>query len=202
MADIRLAGASRFSIDAAAEFKTRADGEDLYIEGYFSVFDTEYKVWDDWTEVVRHGAFADTIRKDDIRALINHDTTLVLGRNTAGTLELQEDERGLFGRIRVNPNDQDAMNVYARVQRGDVTQCSFGFDVLDNETELKNGVNYTYLTRVKLWEVSVCTFPAYTETAVQARNAAAFEQRQKEAQQREVEAWKNDMLNRISRKEK
>lgn len=197
MADIRLAGASRFSIDAAADFKTRADGEDLYIEGYFSVFDSEYKVWDDWTEVVRQGAFAETIRKDDIRALINHDTTLVLGRNTAGTLELQEDDRGLFGRIKVNPNDQDAMNVYARVQRGDVTQCSFGFDVLDNDTEVKDGINYTYLTRVKLWEVSVCTFPAYTETEVQARNAAAYEERRKEAQKREVNAWKDTMFEKL-----
>ena len=194
---IKLAGASRFSIDATAEFKTREDGEDLFIEGYFSVFNSEYQVWDDWTEVVRQGAFAETIRKDDIRALINHDTTLVLGRNTAGTLELQEDGHGLFGRIKVNPNDQDAMNVYARVQRGDVTQCSFGFDVLDNDTEVKDGVNYTYLTRVKLWEVSVCTFPAYTETEVQARNAAAFEERKREARKREVEAWKANTIARL-----
>ena len=202
MGDIRLAGASRFSIDAAADFKTRADGEDLYIEGYFSVFNSEYQVWDDWTEVVRQGAFAETIRKDDIRALINHDTTLVLGRNTAGTLELQEDGHGLFGRIKVNPNDQDAMNVYARVQRGDVTQCSFGFDVLDNDTEVKDGVNYTYLTRVKLWEVSVCTFPAYQETEVQARNAAAYEERKREAEKRQLEAWKEEMRSKIRRKEK
>lgn len=201
MGDIRLAGASRFSIDAAADFKTRADGEDLYIEGYFSVFNSEYKVWEDWTEVVRKGAFAETIRKDDIRALINHDTTLVLGRNTAGTLELQEDEHGLFGRVKVNPNDQDAMNVYARVQRGDVTQCSFGFDVLDNDTEVKDGVNYTYLTRVKLWEVSVCTFPAYQETEVQARNAAAYEERRREALKRDVDAWKARTIERL-RKEK
>lgn len=198
----RLPEAQRFAMETTGNFKTREDGDDRIIEGYFSVFDSEYKVWDDWTEIVRHGAFADTIRKDDIRALANHDTTLVLGRNKAGTLELMEDDHGLFGRIKVNPNDQDAMNLYARVQRGDVTQCSFGFDVLDNDTEVKDGVNYTYLTRVKLWEVSVCTFPAYTSTAVQARNAAAYEERRKDAQKRQLEAWKNEQLQRIRKEQK
>ena len=201
MEDLRLAEASRFAIEASGEFKTRADGEDLYIEGYFSVFDSEYKVWSDWIEVVRQGAFAETIGKDDIRALINHDTTLVLGRNIAGTLELSEDGHGLFGRIKINPNDQDAMNAYARVQRGDVTQCSFGFDVLDNDTEVRDGINYTYLTRVKLYEVSVCTFPAYTATEVQARNAAAYEERRKQAQLHKVEAWKEESLRRIRKEQ-
>ena len=197
MDEIRLSNASRFAMDATADFKTREDGEDRIIEGYFSVFDTEYRVWDDWTEVVRQGAFKETLRKDDIRALVNHDTTLVLGRNTADTLELREDDHGLFGRIKVNPNDQDAMNLYARVQRGDVTQCSFGFDVLDNETEIRDGITYTYLTKVKLYEVSCCTFPAYTATAIQARNAAAFETRKAEARHESVEAWKAEQLKKL-----
>lgn len=198
MADIKLVPeATQFVRELETNFKTREDGEDKIIEGYFSVFDTEYKVWDDWTEVVRQGAFRNTLGKDDIRALANHDTTLVLGRNRAGTLELMEDEHGLFGRIKVNPNDQDAMNLYARVQRGDVTQCSFGFDVMAHDTEVRDGITFDYLTDVKLWEVSVCTFPAYTETVVQARNAAAYEVRKAEAEKRHFMTWKTEMLTKL-----
>lgn len=199
MADLKLSAASRFMREASADFKTRAEGENLYIEGYFSVFDSEYKMFDNWVEHVRKGAFEETLLHDDIRALINHDTTLVLGRNTAGTLELEEREHGLFGRILINPKDQDAMNAYARVERGDVTQCSFGFDVLAEETERDGEVTHDYLTRVKLYEVSICTFPAYEDTAVSARNAATFEQRSKEAKARELAAWKSEQLKKLGK---
>lgn len=201
MEQIRLAQASRFAMDAAANFKTREEGEELFIEGYFSVFNSPYEMWDDYTEIVRNGAFRETLRKDDIRALINHDTTLVLGRTTAGTLELSEDEHGLFGRIRVNRNDQDAMNAYARVQRGDVTQCSFGFDVEAFDTEVEEGHETCYLTRVKLYEVSVCTFPAYTDTEVQARNAAAVSERRAAAKREAVEEWRAAALKKLKGEE-
>lgn len=200
MADIiRLSAASRFMREAPAEFTTRADGDELYIEGYFSVFDSSYQMFDNYVEHVKRGAFVDTLESDDIRALINHDTTLVLGRNTAGTLQLEEREHGLFGRILVNPKDQDAMNAYARVERGDVTQCSFGFDVLADETEKVGDVLHVYLTRVKLYEVSICTFPAYEDTAISARNAATFEQRRKEAAAKVFMAWKSEQLKKLGK---
>ena len=199
MADIKLSSASRFMREATADFKTRADGENLYIEGYFSVFDSSYEMFDNYIEHVKRGAFQETLGKDDIRALINHDTTLVLGRNTAGTLELEEREHGLWGRILVNPKDQDAMNAYARVERGDVTQCSFGFDVLADETEKIGDVLHVYITRVKLYEVSICTFPAYEDTAISARNAAAFEERQRIATAREFAAWKSEQLKKLGK---
>lgn len=199
MGEIKLSEASRFYREADAQFKTRAEDGNLYIEGYFSVFNSSYQMWDDVIEHVSRGAFTDTLQKDDIRALINHDTTLVLGRNTAGTLELEEREAGLFGRILINPKDQDALNIYARVERGDVTQCSFGFDVLAEETEKVGDVLHVYLTRVKLYEVSVCTFPAYEDTAVSARNAAAFEARRKEAKRKDLEAWKQEQLKKLGK---
>ena len=109
-----------------AEFQTReADGK-RYIDGYFAVFNSQYWLWDDAYETIDQGAF-DLSRDKDVRALTNHDTTLVLGRTTAGTLTLRVDERGLFGSIEINEADQDAVNQYERVKRGDVTQCSFGF---------------------------------------------------------------------------
>ena len=98
-------------------FETReADGE-LYIEGYFNVFNSPYELWEGATEIVKPGAFADCLSQD-VRALVNHDSTLVLGRTKAGTLELKEDTRGLWGRIKINRDDADAMNLYALVQRG------------------------------------------------------------------------------------
>ena len=100
--------------------ETREDGgSDPVIEGYFAVFGDVYELWPGASETIQRGAFSGVVG-GDVRALINHDTTLVLGRTRAGTLTLYEDERGLFGRIRINPDDSDAMSLYARVKRGDV----------------------------------------------------------------------------------
>lgn len=152
-----------------SKFTTRDDDGALHIEGYFAVFNSTYQIWDDMSESVAPGAFTDTLG-GDVRALIDHETRLVLGRNTAGTLQLREDSHGLWGDILINPDDQDAMNLYARVQRGDVNQCSFGFDILEQETEFReDGSVHWTIKKVKLYEVSVCTFPAYSETSVQAR---------------------------------
>lgn len=153
----------------AASFKTRQEGDDLYIEGYFSVFNSNYELWPGASESVAPGAFTNTLG-NDIRALINHETRLVLGRNKAGTLELKEDSHGLWGRIRINQNDSDAMNLYERVKRGDVDQCSFGFDIVKEDTEVRDdgSVHWT-IKEVYLYEVSVCTFPAYEDTSVSAR---------------------------------
>ena len=120
----------RTAMTRDAEFLTReAEDGARYIEGYFAVFGGVYQLWDDVSETVDPGAF-DLAADRDVRALTNHDTTLVLGRTMAGTLELRTDERGLWGSVKINDKDQDAVNLYERVKRGDVTQCSFGFDIL------------------------------------------------------------------------
>ena len=91
-------------------------------------------MWPGATESIAETAF-DGALSDDIRCLIDHDTRLVLGRTKAGTLSLKTDSRGLWGEVKVNPMDQDAMNLYERVKRGDVDQCSFGFDILEETFE-------------------------------------------------------------------
>ena len=153
------------------QFETREDDGAPHISGYFAVFNSDYEIGPGMSESVAPGAFSKTLG-GDVRALTNHDTTLVLGRNTAGTLELKEDSHGLWGDIRINPNDSDAMNTYERVKRGDVDQCSFGFNIVDEETEFRDdgSVHWT-IREVELFEVSVCTFPAYKETNVSARAA-------------------------------
>lgn len=160
----------RTAVPIQSGFQARAaeDGE-LYIEGYFSVFNSPYHICDGLTETIAPGAFSDTLG-EDIRVLTNHDTTLVLGRNKAGTLELREDSHGLWGSVHINREDTDAMNLYHRVQRGDVTQCSFGFFILDEERIVHEDGSVEYvIKKVRLLEVSVVTFPAYEETSVSAR---------------------------------
>lgn len=159
----------RTMVPMQSGFQTREDGEDLHIEGYFSVFNSPYQIWDGLTEKIAPGAFSETLG-EDIRALTNHDTTLVLGRNKAGTLELREDSHGLWGSVKINRDDQDAMNLYRRVQRGDVDQCSFGFFIESERRDVlpDGSVEYT-IEKVRLLEVSVVTFPAYEETSVSAR---------------------------------
>lgn len=174
-----------------AEFTTRENGEELTIEGYFAVFNSNYDLGMGMSESIAPGAFTSSLA-DDIRALVNHDTTLVLGRTSAHTLEVRQDERGLWGKVRINPNDSDAMNLYARVKRGDVTQCSIGFDILDEETEYRGEEVHWTIKDVKLWEVSACTFPAYEETAISAR-ARDLE----EIKKRQTEAWKENMKKRV-----
>lgn len=178
-------------------FETReADGGDLFIEGYFSVFNSEYQLWEGASEIVKPGAFANCLSQD-VRALINHDSTLVLGRTRAGTLTLKQDERGLWGSVKINREDGDAMNLYARVQRGDVDQCSFGFNI-KRETFVDLG-NDQYRWEIEevdpLYEVSVCTFPAYQETSVAARQKEL-----EDIQKRQTEVWKQTMKNRIGGK--
>ena len=176
----------------ASEFKTREDGEEKRIEGYFAVFNSNYEIMSGMSESIAPGAFADTLG-GDIRALIDHETMYVLGRNKAGTLELREDSHGLWGSILLNPNDQDAMNLYARVQRGDVDQCSFGFDILE-ESEVREGANVHWtIEKVKLYEVSCCTFPAYAETSIQARK-----QDYESIIERDRQMWRSELRDRLT----
>lgn len=176
------------------EFTTREDSNDLIIEGYFAVFNSNYEIMDGMSESVAPGAFKNTLA-DDIRALVNHDSTLVLGRTSAHTLELREDEHGLWGRIVINPNDSDAVNLYERVKRGDVSQCSFGFDILSEKTEFSdNGDVHWTIKEVRLYEVSCVTFPAYQQTNIDARSAEKAEM-----QKRKNEAWRESMKGRFKK---
>lgn len=155
----------------AAQFRAvDNDGSAPQIEAYFAVFGDVYEIWPGCTESIDPHAFDDALT-DDIRCLIDHDTTLVLGRTKAGTLRLAVDNYGLKGSVDINPNDSDAMNLYARVKRGDVSQCSFGFEILREETESHtDGTCHWTIKEVRLFEVSIVTFPAYEKTEAEARD--------------------------------
>lgn len=177
----------------ASQFRADEQGGKKRIEGYFAVFDDIYEMMPGVTESVSKNAF-DGQTERDVRALIDHESRLVLGRTTAGTLSLKVDERGLWGSIEINENDTDAMNVYARVARGDVNQCSFGFEILDEERtidEAAGNVHYT-IKSVRLWEVSVVTFPAYEATGVSARAKDL-----KEIKRSRIEKWRQMWKERL-----
>lgn len=171
-----------------------ADQNGRRIEGYFATFDGTYQLWPGATESVDSHTF-DGALDDDIRCLIDHDTRLVLGRNKAGTLRLWVDEHGLAFSVDINPEDSDAMNLYARVQRGDVSGCSFGFDILEEDMENRpDGSVHWTIKRVKLYEGSICTFPAYQDTQAEARKEDL-----KNSRRREVEDWKTKTKERMSK---
>ena len=118
---------------------------------------------------------------------------MVLGRTKAGTLELRTDSHGLWGKVTINENDTDAMNLYERVKRGDVDQCSFGFDIESEDTDYSDdgSVHWT-IRKVRLYEVSVCTFPAYESTSVSARKRDYAT-----IQARETQTWKEKQIRRL-----
>lgn len=167
------------------------DGSPI-IEGYFAVYNSNYDIAPGMSESIAPGAFDESL-SGDIRMLTNHDTTLVIARTAAGTMELKSDTRGLWSRGLVNPKDTDALNTHARVERGDVSQCSIGFEIIDEITEYRDdgSVHWT-ITKARLHEVSVCTFPAYEETSVSARMRD-----KKELEERRVTAWRQKQKERL-----
>jgi len=183
----------RLTRSLETELKTRAEQEgEMIIEGYFAVFNKQTELWKGAYEEIDALAFNETLG-NDIRALINHDTSLVLGRNKSGTLQLKVDSHGLWGSIRINPNDLDAVNLYERVKRGDVDQCSFGFNILSEETDFRDdGTVKWKLKEIDLHEVSVCTFPAYEDTGVQARHKEIEQHKEKQ-----METRKANLLRRL-----
>lgn len=191
---IKISRAASQTRSLKTDLKTRAEGEEMLIEGYFIVFNNQTELWPGAYEEIDSNALSKTL-SNDIRALINHDTTLVLGRNKSGTLELKVDSRGLWGSIKINPKDSDAVNLYERVKRGDVDQCSFGFNILAEETDWKeDGTVKWTIKEVDLHEVSVVTFPAYEETGVSARHNEVNQYREKQLVQR-----KNKLKERLKK---
>ena len=149
---------------------------DNYIEGHAAVFES----WSEtlggafpFREKVVRGAFIESLKNDDIRALFNHDPNYVLGRNKSGTLELMEDEQGL--KVRINPPDtQWARDLQISIERGDINQMSFGFTVEEDSWRSESEYDVRELKRVKLFDVSPVTYPAYSATDVGVRGMESY----------------------------
>lgn len=163
-------------------FKTREEQEtgDLILSGYFIKFDAETELWPGYCEVIKREGVENAIQNADIRALFNHDHSLVLGRTGNQTLSLAVDDVGLYGEIIINRDDPQALGAYARVKRGDVVGCSFGFMPIEVATkEREDGTYLDTILELEIFEVSPCTFPAYPQTEIAARQQY-FEKQQVE----------------------
>jgi len=178
------------------EVSTRSDDEgNPIIEGYFVRYDDTYQVCEGATESVARGAFSESIN-GDVRALYNHNSDLVLGRTSAGTLELRDTDVGLWGVVHINPKDTQAMDAYARIARHDISGCSFGFDIAEEDCVVREDgtIHWTIKKADPLYEVSPCTFPAYEATSISARA-----KQKAEMEKRKLSAWKEQAKARLSK---
>jgi hypothetical protein len=142
------------------------------ITGHAAMFNLLSEPMYGFREKIAPGAFKNSIKKDDVRALFNHDANYVLGRNKAGTLKLKEDDLGLA--IDIDPPDtQWARDLQESIRRGDISQMSFGFIVVKDTWEHNKNPNkesIRTLEEVQLFDVSPVTYPAYPQTSVAVRD--------------------------------
>ncbi len=150
-----------------ADMELRVNDDEQGITGYAAVFNSWSEDLGFFKEKIQEGAFKKTIKENDVRALINHDPSLIIGRTKNKTLELKEDDKGLWFDVKL-PDTSYANDLRESIRRKDITQNSFGFQAVQDEWS-KDGTKRT-LTEVKLFDVSPVTFPAYKQTIVKLRD--------------------------------
>lgn len=153
----------------APEIRRAPDGGGTTVAGYAAVFNSDADIGGYWVERIAPGAFADTLRSDDILALAAHDSARVLGRTSAGTLRLREDSRGLAAEIDL-PDTSDGRDVAELVRRGDLKGMSFGFIVRKEQWDEKVDPPLRTILAVELIEVSAVARPAYGDTSLGMRS--------------------------------
>ena len=168
----------------ASEIERRMDeeGEDSNVlEGYASVFGTVADIGGFFDETVARGAFTRAVQEgQDVRALVDHDASKVLGRTKSKTLELVEDDKGLRVKITL-PDTTVGRDIKESVRRGDVSQMSIGFFVVGEEVDRTGDKVLRTITDVDLFDVSVVTYPAFEDTEISLRSAIdAFNQSESE----------------------
>lgn len=182
-----MKGEKRY-IDYQTKLTTRDKEDDLILEGYFIKFNEETELYRDVYEVIDPLAVSKSLENNDIKAFFNHDPAIVLGRTGNSTLELKADQKGLKGTIKINKEDNEAVNIYNRVKRGDINKCSFGFNIINEEiTRREDGATLIRILEANLIEVSIVTFPAYENTNIEARKS--IEQRKKQLEETRLEGF-------------
>lgn len=162
-------------------FEQGEDTEKRKMVGHAAVFGQATDIGGWFREQVEPGAFKSSIRKDDVRALFNHDENYVLGRNTAGTLKMSEDSEGL--KVSIEPPDtQFARDLAVSIDRGDISQMSFAFQVLEEEwiRGEKKELDLRKIKKVRLFDVSPVTYPAYEGTDIALRSRENWQKEQDE----------------------
>lgn len=162
MAGLRSGGKFETRV-STADFEIRETSDGMVFEGYAAVFNSRSENLGGFTEFVAPGAFTRSLKtRNDVKLLWNHDAGQVLGSTRARTLTLTEDARGLKVTAQL-PNTQLGRDTAELLKRGDVDAMSFGFNVIKDKWNA-NGDERT-LEAVRLFEVSIVAFPAYSATA-------------------------------------
>lgn len=138
------------------------------VAGYAALFNSEADIGGAFREVIAPGAFSDTLA-GDIRALVDHDSGRVIGRSTAGTLRLNEDDKGLAVEIDL-PDTTDGRDLAVSLDRGDISGMSFGFRVTKDTWDETGNIPLRTIQAVDLFEVSAVAFPAYDDTSLALRS--------------------------------
>jgi HK97 family phage prohead protease len=140
------------------------------LEGYAATFNSWSNDLGGFKEQIQPGAFDRALRQNqDVRCLVNHDPSLVLGRWKSGTLGLTTDARGLRFTCQL-PDTTAGRDIHTLVKRGDLTQCSFAFRIAPNGDSWNRQRTERTLTDLDLMDVSAVTYPAYEDTSVSARS--------------------------------
>ena len=151
-----------------SEFRVEDEGKKIV--GYAAKFNDLAPEYFGFREKIAEGAFTKTIQEADVRALFNHNPDMVLGRNKSGTLTLKEDKTGLFYEI-TPPDTSFARDLKESISRGDISQSSFGFNIVKDEwVEDENKGLIRTIKEVKLFDVSPVTYPWYPTTESSLRN--------------------------------
>jgi hypothetical protein len=150
------------------------------IAGYAAIFNDVADIGGSFREVIAPGAFRGTL-DGDIRALVDHDSGRVIGRSKAGTLRLNEDDKGLAVEIDL-PDTTDGRDLAVSLTRGDISGMSFGFRVTHDEWDETGDIPLRTIRAVELFEVSAVAFPAYegTELALRSLNDVKSEREKAE----------------------
>lgn len=164
---VKLTGKER-EIRVSEKMQVVEDSEKMIIEGYALRFNTLSNDLGGFVETISPEALKDA-DLSDVRCLIDHDSTKVLGRTIAQTLELNVDDEGLYFRCEL-PNTSYSKDLYENIRLGNISQCSFGF-ILDEDGDVfekrDDGLFHRTLRKIKsLFDVSVVTYPAYSDTDV------------------------------------
>jgi HK97 family phage prohead protease len=156
---------------SATEIRAIAEeGQPAKISGRAAVFNQYSEDLGGFNEIILPGAFTNTLKNDDVRALLNHDSNYILGRTSSGTLKLNENSSGLDFEA-TPPDTQWARDMITSMQRGDLTQMSFGFRTIQDDWAMVGNKIIRTLMEVRLFDVSPVTFPAYPQTSASVRSA-------------------------------
>jgi HK97 family phage prohead protease len=158
------------------------EGENLdglpVIQGYGAIYDAESSDLGYFREVYKAGCFTESL-SNDIRALVDHDPSKIIGRTASKSLSLYDEPIGL--KVEIAPaNTQSGRDITESVRRGDVDGMSLGFYVLDDKWSMKNGMPFRELLKVDLFDVSIVTFPAYESTTAYVRGLKEVFERSKQ----------------------